>query len=252
LPRIRLVDASDVPGAGYARHIGILHADSDRLAFCDADDAVCPGWLRAIHAGLENASTVAGAIARIPFEVVEQNAPSEIAAVAHFSDGPPTYRGTPYAPGGNCGWRKDALPQGYAVDYVVGEDGATSFRALLRGHRVVWCPDARLLNRERPPGARLFSRAVASGVARSRLDREFGVRLWPGARPYLTRTVIRTMLAAPRCASERGRARWAWEAGVTLGAVVEHLVPGLWLGRHSARAGRDPNSIVASTRGSSP
>jgi glycosyltransferase involved in cell wall biosynthesis len=48
-----IVDASDRPGLAFARNVGAASSRSDVLAYCDADDAVGEGWVKA-------ASSVAG------------------------------------------------------------------------------------------------------------------------------------------------------------------------------------------------
>ncbi|MDY6052079.1 MAG: glycosyltransferase family 2 protein [Rothia sp. (in: high G+C Gram-positive bacteria)] len=42
---IKIIDSSQRQGAAYARNVGVLAADSDFIAFCDADDIVSPRWL---------------------------------------------------------------------------------------------------------------------------------------------------------------------------------------------------------------
>src|SRR5207253_443589 len=54
--RLRVVDASSRLGSGHARNIGLLATRSSRLLFCDADDVVSPGWVRAHRDGLERFS----------------------------------------------------------------------------------------------------------------------------------------------------------------------------------------------------
>jgi GT2 family glycosyltransferase len=42
-----IVDASDRPGLAFARNVGAASSRSDVLAYCDADDAVGEGWVKA-------------------------------------------------------------------------------------------------------------------------------------------------------------------------------------------------------------
>lgn len=42
---IKIIDSSCRQGAAYARNIGVLEADSDFVALCDADYIISPNWL---------------------------------------------------------------------------------------------------------------------------------------------------------------------------------------------------------------
>lgn len=44
----RIIKASDKKYSSYPRNAGVRAASSDRLAFCDADDEVAPGWVASI------------------------------------------------------------------------------------------------------------------------------------------------------------------------------------------------------------
>lgn len=61
LPRLRIVDASDRPGAGHARNVAARHATGDAFLFCDADDEVAEGWLAEMGKALERHDFVASA-----------------------------------------------------------------------------------------------------------------------------------------------------------------------------------------------
>jgi glycosyltransferase involved in cell wall biosynthesis len=61
LPDLRIVDSGDKKGAGHARNIGVKASTGDVLLFCDADDAVSTGWLRAMARALCHHDFVAGA-----------------------------------------------------------------------------------------------------------------------------------------------------------------------------------------------
>lgn len=61
-PRARYVDASARKGAAYARNRGIGRARAEKLAFCDDDDVVGPGWLAAAARLLEEYPIVSGGV----------------------------------------------------------------------------------------------------------------------------------------------------------------------------------------------
>ena len=60
LPGLRIIDASAKRSASYARNFGVRAANADRLAFCDADDEVAPGWVAAMGEALRVHSVVYG------------------------------------------------------------------------------------------------------------------------------------------------------------------------------------------------
>lgn len=61
LPGLRIVDSSDKKGAGHARNMGAKAATGEVFLFCDADDVVGAGWLRAMDRALAQHDFVAGA-----------------------------------------------------------------------------------------------------------------------------------------------------------------------------------------------
>ncbi len=62
LPKLRLVQAIERPGAAHARNVGAAAAEGRALAFCDADDEVGAGWLAAMGNALQEHDFVAGRI----------------------------------------------------------------------------------------------------------------------------------------------------------------------------------------------
>jgi glycosyltransferase involved in cell wall biosynthesis len=56
---LRIVDASEMRGAGHARNVGVTASRAPLLAFVDADDEVAPGWLAAVVAALGRYPAVA-------------------------------------------------------------------------------------------------------------------------------------------------------------------------------------------------
>lgn len=59
LPNLRVVDASERQGQPYAMNVGAAAANGVSIAFCDADDEVDAGWVRAIGEALEEHDFVA-------------------------------------------------------------------------------------------------------------------------------------------------------------------------------------------------
>jgi glycosyltransferase involved in cell wall biosynthesis len=60
LPNLRLVNAFDCQGQPYALNIGVQTAQGQKLAFCDADDEIEPGWVAAMAEALTKHDLVAG------------------------------------------------------------------------------------------------------------------------------------------------------------------------------------------------
>lgn len=61
LVELRVVDARERLGGGYASNVGARHALAQKLVFVDADDVVAPGYLSAMAAALESHEFVTAA-----------------------------------------------------------------------------------------------------------------------------------------------------------------------------------------------
>lgn len=58
---LRVVEATERLGGGYASNVGARHARAEKLVFVDADDVVAPGYLSAIVAALDEHEFVTAA-----------------------------------------------------------------------------------------------------------------------------------------------------------------------------------------------
>ncbi|HEV3230212.1 MAG TPA: glycosyltransferase family A protein, partial [Solirubrobacteraceae bacterium] len=68
--RGRVVSAGLPYSAGHARNVGAAASAGDFLAFCDADDAAHPGWLRGLAEAAPRGELVSGAV-----DIAELNDP---------------------------------------------------------------------------------------------------------------------------------------------------------------------------------
>ena len=69
-----VVDATGARGTAFARNLGIEHAPSEKLLFCDADDVVGPTWVRDGARALEIHPVFSGGA--VPFTAAELAAPT--------------------------------------------------------------------------------------------------------------------------------------------------------------------------------
>lgn len=144
LPSLRLIQASDRPGAAHARNAGAKVATGQALLFCDADDRVEPGWLTAMGEALLKHDFVAGR-----FDYTQLNEPwlvnSSIFQVQ--KTGLLQYEFPPYLPfagSGNLGIKK-ALHEaigGFNKDLIYAEDTDYCFRVQLTGTQLHFIADA--------------------------------------------------------------------------------------------------------------
>lgn len=84
---LRLVDASDHPGAAHARNAGALIAEGRFLAFCDADDRVGPLWVGSAMRALRGAEVVGGPLRALKNRHNDE-APVLRSSVEHSRRGP--------------------------------------------------------------------------------------------------------------------------------------------------------------------
>jgi glycosyltransferase involved in cell wall biosynthesis len=135
----KLVDSSDVAGPSHARNIGAQQARSGRLAFCDADDVVCPRWLAELGASLETSDIVGGI-----YEEKSLNPRSYKWREGNSTVGEPVYGFLPSAWGGNLGISASTFiaAGGFPADLRSGEDVTLCWRAQLAGASIAFNENA--------------------------------------------------------------------------------------------------------------
>jgi glycosyltransferase involved in cell wall biosynthesis len=178
---VRVVDAPDHHGGGYARNVGAAAAAGEHVLFLDSDDLIGPGYLQAMHTGLATADIVgAGLDARaLNPEWAAESRPGAIAdgLLDHFDF-------LPYAPSGAMGVRRDVFQElGGFADVPFAEDVDFCWRASLAGKQLSSVPGAVVHYRYRPTLHAMFAQARRYGAAQPLLYRRYRDAGMPGRSP---------------------------------------------------------------------
>lgn len=242
LPGVRLVRAERLPGAGYARNVGIGAAQGERLLFCDADDVVARDWVREGAAALEQVEVANGDDVTLPYaefrslhnvwdqhlDVIPRGALERAAAPVPY----------PILLGGNFAARRETLLQvgGFDAGMVdANEDNDLAVRLQRHGHLLHRAHAMLHAARRRASSRGAFDRALRAGRGHVELSVRHGMR---EQSPHLSRPTwrldpLRATGAAAKVAT-RPREERDWPAVATrLGAGL-----GLWLGEIDRVRGR--------------
>jgi glycosyltransferase involved in cell wall biosynthesis len=217
--RVRLVDASRVPGAGFARNAAIQAAKGRSLAFCDADDLVMPGWVAAMGEALRRSDAVGGR------NLFDQLNPPWLRH-AFYSEPPDrleTFAGIfPFAATCNLGVRRTVIDHvgGFDEQFLTGQDLELCLRIWANGHHLAYEPHAVVQYRYRPDMRALFERSRDYGLVGPVIARrlaELGQPTpprWSGLKSYIWLARKLPTLRRPD-----GKARWLVVAGGKIGRL---------------------------------
>ncbi|MGB5973543.1 MAG: glycosyltransferase family A protein, partial [Nodosilinea sp.] len=138
LPRLKIVDASDKRGAGYARNVGVKAATGDYLAFCDADDVVAPGWLQALEQAFKSHSFLA-----CRFDLERLN-PGEKNSLQNHELQQFRIPFLPFAGAGGLAIQRQIydLVRGFDESFTHLEDAEFCVRVQLAGYKLAFVPEA--------------------------------------------------------------------------------------------------------------
>lgn len=164
---VRVVDASAREGPAAARNIGARAARGDRLVFCDGDDIVAPGWLRALVESLQTATVAVGAL-----DCSTLNGRPPAPPVDPW---PHQFGYLPAGLGANMAVHRSAFEAvgGFDEDLRVGEDLDLCWRLQLAGYRLERVMDAVVAKRARSAYDRLLVQSVGYGRSDAVLFRRF-------------------------------------------------------------------------------
>jgi glycosyltransferase involved in cell wall biosynthesis len=225
LPALQVVDASDRRGPAHARNAGVDAARSEAIAFCDADDAVAPGWVAAMGE----------ALARYPF-VACRSEPAKLNDpwIAESREAqPPDALSTlpfppfaPYAGAGGLGVRRSVHRRlgGFDESMPVLEDVDYCLRARADGLELRLVPDALLHYRYRTGWRATFSQARLYAQQMALVQRSYEDKAArPRGRPWLLRgwRPIVSSLASIHRRGSRAKLAWllGWQVGRYVGSV---------------------------------
>lgn len=163
---LRVIDASGRKTASHPRNVAARTAISERLAFCDADDEVAPGWVASIGDALTSHDIVHG-----QFRFDKFNDPDWAAkATQNWKNGLYTGRFLPGGGTGNLGirrWVHEAIG-GFDENLPRFEDADYFWRLQLEGFKLHYLPEAIVqvrASRVNPSVSSLFRRHRTGAAA---------------------------------------------------------------------------------------
>jgi glycosyltransferase involved in cell wall biosynthesis len=138
---LTLVRTESTRGVSRSRNLGVAQARADKIVFCDADDVVDAGWLRAMSHALDDADLVGG---RLDHDMLNRSdQPFRVQA-----DGLPSFLGIPFSLAASLGVRAGLFERlgGFDADLLRSscEDIDLAFRAARLGVRCTYVESARV------------------------------------------------------------------------------------------------------------
>ena len=186
LPRLRVVDAGQVPGQAHARNVGVAVADGTSVAFVDADDEAEPTYVANMVEALRRHRFVA---ARLDCEALNAGWVRHSRPPRAPVDGLGAAFGwLPDSAGCSLGIRRDLFVHagGFDTELPPAEDVDLCWRLQREGVELTFVPDAVIRYRYRTRFRDVFSRRVGTGAA---------------CRPCTGAIAITECLAVTACAS---------------------------------------------------
>jgi GT2 family glycosyltransferase len=156
------------------RNFGARHSRGEALAFTDGDCIASPFWLKHLREGLRTSEVVAGKTVQIGYRPFEDLERVEL-----------RYHGYDIThPSCNLAYRREAFESvgGFDDWFITAEDIDLNLRAVQRGCRIGFRPDAVVYHRTRGSVFDFLKQALWNGVGRKQLTLKHG-QLWSSYRP---------------------------------------------------------------------
>ena len=217
---LRYVDSSDRVGTSHARNVGTRSANSDFIAYCDQDDAVHPGWLRALTDAGESADLIGG-----PLESHTLNDPVVASWRALPDPAEPVVLGRflPITFGCNLGVSKRVFEAvgGWDESYpTAGSDVDFCWRVQTSGYTFGDAPEAMVAYRYRTGYRETWNQVIDYGREEARVAKQYGA---PGRQwwwlPVHAGVSLALLPIWPWGWSRRRRGEWVWITGNLVGRI---------------------------------
>jgi glycosyltransferase involved in cell wall biosynthesis len=230
LPAVVVVDAATVRGASHARNVGAAAATGDLLCFCDADDVVDPGWLRAHVEAAPDHHLAGGAL---DVDTINDPRVRSWRPTPRAADPDAEQR---FAPSGNLAVWADVyrLLGGFDEAYPKSHDVELSRRAEALGLVRGWVPGALVHYRLRSTLGGLARQSWRGGRAGVQMARDFPDQLPPVGPRQVAAGWASALRAAPGLATDRRRGAAVRVLAAQGGATAAWIRPA---GRRRRRSG---------------
>ena len=224
---LTVVSAPERADVAYARNVGARIARADRLAFVDADDRLCPQWVRAITDALDHHALVTG----VQSPDRSTSTPEAAAATGAYAPAfaPPARESfLPYAQGNAVGVQRRWFDRvgGFDERYPhSGADVAFSWSILLLGGDFAIAPGAIVHYRARGDLRSVFRQQFRVGQGQAFRFARFRGDGMPrsGAGEVLSRWVALVVALPAVAVSAQVRGRWVGTFARRLGRVAGSL-----------------------------
>jgi GT2 family glycosyltransferase len=220
-PSLVLVDSSDASGTAHARNVGASAATGDYVLFCDQDDKVGEGWLKAMATALERHPFVA---ARLEHRQLNPAWTRDIYGEPQRDEllAPPSF--LPFAWGCSIGVRRDMHINEGGFDEAFrqgGEDVDYCYRIQLSGTPIHFVPVAVIHYRDRQCLGEIFRQFRGYGRAWATLLKQYSP--YGMQRPSQLRAMAGWLLLVPRIPlylrTRERRALWVSQLGWKIGRL---------------------------------
>ncbi|MEM7739148.1 MAG: glycosyltransferase family A protein [Deinococcota bacterium] len=228
---LRVTDASQHAGAGYARNVGATQTTGDALLFIDADDEVDPNWLEHMGHALMQHEFVA---AQLEYHKLNKDwvyhsrgRPQEKELARHRHG-----ESLPYAFSASLGIKRDLHDaiNGFDTRFEIGEDMDYCWRAQAQGVSLEFVHDAVIHYRFRDTFAGIYRQARQYAQSNVHLYKHYHklhrggeVPVVPPKPTLSLKQIAYLLLRYPRIQDNKERGSWMWNLGWQMG-----ILQGAW------------------------